>query len=132
MTIYTLDSNIVSYYLKNYADLVERVDTEIKNNCIVISPIVYYEINNWLLKNNSKKKIAIFEKICSDRGIGIIDKNILDIASTIFIKLRRNGIKIDDTDILIAAWCIQNDYTLVTNNLKHFDNIECLKITNWI
>jgi predicted nucleic acid-binding protein len=132
MTIYTLDSNIVSYYLKNYADLVERVDTEIKNNCIVISPVVYYEINNWLLKNNSKKKAAIFEKMCSDKGIGIIDKNTLDIASTIFVKLRKNGIKIDDTDILIAAWCIQNDHTLITNNLKHFDNIERLKVTNWI
>jgi predicted nucleic acid-binding protein len=132
MTIYTLDSNIVSYYLKNYADLVERVDAEIKNNCIVISPIVYYEINNWLLKNNSRKKAAIFEKICSDRGIGIIDKSTLDIASTIFINLRKDGIKIDNTDILIAAWCIQNNHTLVTNNLKHFDNIEHLKVTNWI
>jgi predicted nucleic acid-binding protein len=132
MIIYTLDSNIVSYYLKNNADLVEKVDAEIKNNCIVISPIVYYEINNWLLKNNSKKKAAIFEKICSDRGIGIIDKNTLDIASAIFIKLRKDGIKIDDTDILIAAWCIQNDYILITNNLKHFDNIERLKVTNWI
>jgi predicted nucleic acid-binding protein len=132
MITYTLDSNIVSYYLKNHADLVERVDAEVKNNGIAISPIVYYEINNWLLKNNSKKKAAIFEKICSDKGIGIIDKNALDIASAIFIKLQRNGIKIDDTDILIAAWCIQNGCTLVTNNLKHFDNIENLKVTNWI
>jgi len=132
MTIYTLDSNIVSYYLKNNVNLVEKIDAEIKNNCIVISPIVYFEINNWLLKNNSKKKSAIFEKICSDRGIGIIDKNTLDIASAIFINLRKNGIKIDVTDILIAAWCIQNDHTLVTNNLKHFDNIEQLKVANWI
>jgi len=132
MTIYTLDSNIVSYYLKNNINLVERVDAEIKNNCIVISPIVYYEINNWLLKNNSKKKAAIFEKMCSDKGIGIIDKNTLDIASKIFIKLRRNGINIGDTDILIAAWCLQNDLVLVTNNLKHFDNIEHLKVTNWL
>jgi len=132
MTVYTLDSDIVSYYLKNHAKLVERIDAEVKNNGIAISPIVYYEINNWLLKNNSKKKTAIFEKICSDKGIGVIDKNTLDIASAIFIKLQRNGIKVDDTDILIAAWCIQNGHTLVTNNLKHFDNIENLKVTNWI
>jgi predicted nucleic acid-binding protein len=56
----------------------------------------------------------------------------MDIASMIFVKLQRRGIVIDDADILIAAWCIQNDYILVTNNLKHFENIENLKIENWV
>ena len=132
MIIYTLDSNIVSYYLRNNSKIVEKVDAEIQNNIIVISPIVYYEIQNWLIRNNSKKKAAIFEKMYSEKGIGSIDKNTLDIASNIYIGLQRNGINIEDTDILIAAWCIQNDFTLITNNLKHFENIEHLKVENWM
>ena len=132
MIVYSLDSNIVSYYLKNNSKVIDKVETEIQNNIIVISPIVYYEINNWLLKNNSKKKNAIFEKMYSDKGIGIIDKNTLDIASSIFVKLQKSGVIIENADILIAAWCIQNDYTLVSNNVKHFKNIEHLKIENWI
>jgi len=132
MIIYSLDTNIVSYYLRNNSKIVEKVDVEIQNNIIVISPIVYYEIQNWLTKKNSRKKIAIFEKMYSERGIGIIDKNTLDIASNIYIELQKHGITIDDTDILIAAWCIQNDFTLITNNLKHFENIEHLKVENWM
>jgi len=132
MSIYTLDTNIVSYYLKNTKELINKIDTEIQKNNIVISPIVYYEIQNWLIKNNAKKKIAAFEKIYSDKGIGFIDKNTIDIATIINIKLQKQGIIIDDADILIAAWCIQNDYILVTNNIKHFKNIEDLKIENWI
>jgi len=131
MSIYALDSNIVSYYLKSNQEVINRINVEIQNNSIVISPIVYYEIQNWLIRNNAKKKIAIFEKMYSDKGIGIIDKNTMDIASIIFIKLKKRGIVIDDADILIAAWCIQNGYVLVTNNKKHFENIDDLKIENW-
>jgi predicted nucleic acid-binding protein len=132
MNVYALDSNIVSYYLKNSNELINRIDAEIQNNSIVISPIVYYEVRNWLTGNNAKKKMAVFEKMYSDKGIGVIDKSTMDIASMIFVKLQKRGIVIDDADILIAAWCIQNDYILVTNNLKHFENIENLKIENWV
>jgi predicted nucleic acid-binding protein len=132
MIIYSLDSDIVSYYLRNNSKIVDKIDAEIQNNIIVISPIVYYEIQNWLQRNNSKRKIAIFERMYSEKGIGSIDKNTLDIASNIYVKLQKSGIIIDDTDILIAAWCIQNDYTLISNNLKHFESIEYLKIENWI
>lgn len=132
MSIYALDSNIVSCYLKSNSGLIKRIDAEIQNNNIVISPIVYYEIRNWLIGNNANKKIAIFEKMYSDNGIGIIDKSTMDIASIIFVKLQKRGIVIDDADILIAAWCIQNDYILVSNNLKHFENIENLKVENWV
>jgi predicted nucleic acid-binding protein len=37
-----------------------------------------------------------------------------------------------DDDLLIAAYCIKHNLPLVTNNTKHFTNIEHLKILNWI
>jgi len=76
--------------------------------------------------------MAIFEKMYSDKGIGIIDKGTMDIASNIFVKQQKRGIVIDGADILIAAWCIQNDCILVTNNIKHFNKIEDLKFENWV
>lgn len=36
-----------------------------------------------------------------------------------------------DSDILIAAYCIVNDYTLVTDNTSDFERIEGLKFVNW-
>jgi tRNA(fMet)-specific endonuclease VapC len=32
---------------------------------------------------------------------------------------------------LIAAYCLKHNLTLVTNNTKHFKNIEGLEIVNW-
>ena len=39
--------------------------------------------------------------------------------------------KIKDSDVLIAAFCVINDCTLVTNNTKHFDNIDSLDVEDW-
>jgi predicted nucleic acid-binding protein len=47
------------------------------------------------------------------------------------IKLRKNGITVDDGDLLIAAYCIQNNYILVSNNQKHFEKIENIQVVNW-
>jgi predicted nucleic acid-binding protein len=38
---------------------------------------------------------------------------------------------IDDGDLLTAAYCIKNGYTLVSNNLKHFEKIETIQVVNW-
>jgi predicted nucleic acid-binding protein len=64
--------------------------------------------------------------------MGIIDKEILEISISVYVDLRKQGLVIEDADILIAAYCIKNDCILVTNNTKHFENIKGLKIINWI
>jgi predicted nucleic acid-binding protein len=131
--VYALDTNIVSYLLKGNAKITVKMAKE-KNdgNTFVIPPIVYYEINNWLLKNNSKRKAAIFKKICSVNGIGPISKEVLDIASSIYDNLRKNGVVIETADLLIAAWCIKNNCTLISNNKKHFNRIDLLTVENWL
>jgi predicted nucleic acid-binding protein len=118
--------------LKGNKSIAKKITKE-KNegNTFVIPPIVYYEINNWLLKNNSKSKAEIFRKIYSVNGIGSISKEVLDIASSIYDILRKNGTIIETSDILIAAWCIRNGYILVSNNKKHFINIDKLNVENW-
>jgi predicted nucleic acid-binding protein len=133
MTSYALDTNIVSYYLKNNRDIINKVDNVLADyNRIIISPIVYFEIKRWLLSNNALIKMAAFEKLCSYSGIGIIDKDLLEIATSLYVKLKKQGITIEDADILIASDCIKNNLILVTNNIKHFEMIKELQIINWI
>jgi len=52
-------------------------------------------------------------------------------AATIYAQTRKAGRPVDDNDILIAAFCIVNGYTLVTNNTKHFTDINSLLIVDW-
>ena len=129
---YVLDTNILTYYLKGNEKILDKVDKEAENDNIVIPFYVYFEIMKWLLAVNSKTKLQVFERLFEKYGISIIDKETLDISLAIYIKLRKSGITVDDGDLLIAAYCIKNNYILVSNNIKHFERIENLQIINWI
>jgi tRNA(fMet)-specific endonuclease VapC len=50
----------------------------------------------------------------------------------LYSSLRKSGKTIGDADILIAAIVIKNNGTLVSNNTKHYEAIEELKLINWI
>ena len=128
---YALDTNIITYYLKGNKEILDKVDTEAENDNIAIPPFVYFEIKKWLMALDSKNKLQAFERLFEKYGINAIDKESLDLSLAIYIKLRKAGITVDDGDLLIAAYCIQNNYVLVTNNLKHFKRIENLQVVNW-
>jgi predicted nucleic acid-binding protein len=66
------------------------------------------------------------------QGIGVIDKVVLDIASTVKLKMQKQGKGISDDDLFIAAYCLKHNLPLVTNNTDHFKNVEGLKILNWV
>ena len=52
-------------------------------------------------------------------------------ATDVYAGLIATGKPAEDADIFIASYCIINNYVLVTNNTKHFDDIKELKIINW-
>jgi len=72
-----------------------------------------------------------FKEFLEDVTIFSIDNDVIDIASGLYSDLRRNGKTIGDADILIAAIVIKNKGTLVSNNTKHYENINQLKLINW-
>ena len=46
-------------------------------------------------------------------------------------RLRREGMLIDDFDLLIGCTAIANGLTLVTNNTKHFNRLQGIKLEDW-
>jgi predicted nucleic acid-binding protein len=133
MTVYALDSNTVSYFLRRNQEVTNKVWNAVPaGNQIVIPNIVYYEVKRGLLSIFAPRKIAAFNQLCKSYSVGTMDKETAEIAAVIYSKLKKKGRPIEDADLLIAAFCLQNDYTLVSNNVKHFDNIDGLKIENWV
>ena len=47
-------------------------------------------------------------------------------------RLRKSGKTIDDFDLLIGCTAIAFDLTMVTNNTNHFQNIQNIRLDNWI
>jgi tRNA(fMet)-specific endonuclease VapC len=133
MNVYALDTNIVSYYLREDNTIVSKFNEILQNgDKIAIPPFVYYEVKRGLETVNAVKKLTVFETICSIAISNVIKKDTLDIAVKIYTDLCKKGKIVGDSDLFIAACCIQNDYILVTNNVKHFENIAGLTIENWV
>lgn len=133
MITFALDTNIISYLLKGDKNIAARIAQETeRGNDVIIPPIVYYEIKRGLLAVNATRQMQVFEKLCASTVVGEIDRAVLDVAANTHATLRKAGTPVDDADILIAAYCIRNVYTLVTNNTKHFEVIDGLKHVNWV
>ena len=128
-----LDTDIISYYFngnrKIQEKLLEMVDS---NENISITVINTYEILKGIKWKNNLKKENQFKEFLEDVFEFSIDDEVINIASDIYAKLRKNGKTIGDADILIAAIVIKNNGILVTNNTMHYDGIGQLRIENWL
>ena len=130
--IYALDSNIISYLLKDDAAVYSRLNKAIDDGgrCI-IPPIAYYEVKRGLLAVNATAKTIGFDQLCRDFGVGNMNTYTWDEAARHYALHPGKGQLVEDADFFIAAFCIVNDYTLVTNNIRHFEHIDGLKLVNW-
>ena len=129
---YALDTNTLSYWLQGNTSIAERISRAILHEDeIIIPPVAYYEILRGFKHKPAPKKEAAFSLICSTYGIGDMGIESWEHAAGIYGTSRKEGKPIEDTDILMAAFCFVNGCTLVTNNAKHFDGIEGLHLENW-
>lgn len=55
----------------------------------------------------------------------------LDLYATEKARLRRQGLLIDDFDILIGATAIAHGLTMVTNNRKHLGRLTGITLEDW-
>ena len=81
-----------------------------------------------LLSNNPSKRFEDVETLLSWFRIVDINKEIMLIAAKINVDLRKKGFMIGIQDVLIAASSISANTSLITNNTKHFQKIEGLKL----
>jgi tRNA(fMet)-specific endonuclease VapC len=129
---FALDTNLVSYVLQDRREIHNRVrDTILKGDDFVIPPLVYYEVRRGLLLKDAPLKKAAFENMCYMFAVGRMTLAALDEAARQYAFLRQAGYVVEDADLLIAAFCITNSYTLVTNNIRHFENMQGLRFVNW-
>ena len=132
MSVFALDSNIISFYLRGNTKVIENIEKAIsENHSILITPIAYYEIKRGLQLINATKQLQRFSDFCNLFPVGEFSDYLLDESIKIYVDERKAKRNTEDADIFIAAFCRYNNYILVTDNIKHFQNINGLITTNW-
>ena len=127
-----LDTDTVSYYLKNHSVVVSKVDTYLQQyGFISISIITYYEVMNGLLYKDANRQLDRFNQFVDLNQLVPLDQAITLTAAKTYADLRKAGKVIGHNDILIGATALENDLTMVTNNANHFGRIPNLTMDNW-
>jgi len=132
MSVYALDSNIISFYLKGNSAVIKNIEKAInEEHSIVITPIAYYEVKRGLMLINATKQLQKLESLCDLFPVGEMGNYLLEEAIKVYVHERKAKRNTEDADILIAAFCLQNNNILVTDNVKHFQGIVDLHLVNW-
>jgi len=133
VSVFVLDSNIVSFYLRQNEQIIKNVQSALLDNHeVLISPIAYYEVKRGLMAIKAEKRLKEFAALCRILGVRQLDNTLLDYAAEIYAELRDNKQTIEDADILTAAFCKRHNFMLVTHNTKHFKIISDLNYCDWV
>ena len=129
----TLDTNIITAFLKNDLRVVERVSNYLELfDKLTINIISYYEILRGLKDLGNQEKLRSFEDFIQENELVLIRKDTIEKAAEIYAYLKKDGNLIEDADILMAAIAIVEDLVLITNNTSHFNRVKGLRLDNWI
>jgi predicted nucleic acid-binding protein len=129
---YFFDTNIISYFISGRNLGLNKKILEIPNENRFINWVVQEEILYGVFKKNRidlELKYRDFFEVCN-----IVQSNaeIVEICAKLESHLSTRGLSTQLEDLWVASTCIVNDFVLVTNNEKHFKNINSLKVENWV
>ena len=131
--MYMLDTNILVYAIRHPGDAVNDEIAEHVADDICVSSITYGELKYGVCKSaHPEQNRQALRQMLS--GIPILDFDWLAAGhfGDIFAELERQGQRIGERDMLIAAHARSLNYTLVTNNTREFGRVPGLAIEDWL
>jgi tRNA(fMet)-specific endonuclease VapC len=128
---YLIDTDILIYLIKGNHSIDRRIK-ETESIPKAISVITFGELLFGAKRSVQKEKnIAIVYRLSEVFPIIEINRSTIETFTEIKATLEKNGERIEDFDLLIAATALSMNYTLVTNNTKHYQRIDGIKLENW-
>jgi len=129
--MYLLDTDTVIYSLKGEPavkkNLRDHFHDPMRMSVITLMEL-YYGAHKSLKITSNLAKIKTLE--LSFEIISISEES-AEIFGMTKAHLEKAGSPLDDFDLIIASSALSNNLVLVTNNVRHFQRIEGLKLTNW-
>ena len=125
-----LDTNVVIAFFNGNQEVLKRIQAEIGR--IALSTLVVAELDYGAkASQKAKENIEKLHRFVDIVRVVPFDLDCAKIFGTIKSKLRKLGKPTGEMDALIAATAMSHNALLVTGNIKHFENIESLKVESW-
>ena len=124
------DTSVIVDIMKSNKEAIEKAEEIGKSgSTIAVTSISIFElfvgVELSIKKDQERNKIT---RILNGLSIISFDEDSAREAGRIFAQKRRNGSTIDPEDSMIAGICARRNEILITRNIKHFKDIEGVKI----
>jgi len=131
--IYALDTNTIIHLLSHKSKVINQRNAALELGAqFIIPPYVNFELLRGFRYVQATAKERSYRNLCTWYPIGEMRLETWELAASIYTDLRKAHYTVGDADILIAAFCLIDGYTLVTNNTKDFKNIDGLRFVDWV
>jgi len=131
--VYVLDTNIIIHYLRKQPNVRQNFrNAVINNHDIIIPQVVDYELKRGFRIASAPKQEANYKLLLQDCAIAKMDTQSWEYAEQVYESLYHKRFTVGELDILIGAFCLAHGYTLVTNNISDFMNMDELKLVDWV
>ncbi len=130
---YMLDTNICSYILKKRPASVKAHFNQVHPGDLAISAVVLAELYYGAARHPQGQVILHeINDFISRLSVVPWDEGAAEAYGNLRATLEKSGRPIGAMDMMIAAHAISQKATLISNNLKHFDDIPGLLTDNWV
>lgn len=130
--MFLLDMDTVIYVLKGVpaavSNLKKHIHAPIKIGTITLMELYYGAYKSQKVTSNLAK-IKTLENFLEVIPIG---QEVAELFGKEKARLEKEGVPLDDFDLILGCCALAHNLTLVTNNVKHFERIEGLQVKNWI
>ena len=133
--VYALDANIIIHYLRDNMTVIANLEAAVDNGDYIVIPyLVDYEIRRGYEAKpalNKETHYGILSRCTDFCTVVSMGDGFWSVAAKIYGELYGKRLTVGENDIQIAAFCLHNGYTLVTNNTNDFGNITGLQLVDW-
>ena len=129
---YLIDTDILINSIKGH----QVVNQHIAQHASIpkaISIITFGELLYGAKKSSQRdKNTSVVYRLAEIFPVVGITRSTIEAFTEVKLALDKKGERIEDFDLLIAATALSLNYTLVTNNTKHYQRIQGLQLENWM
>ncbi|MCP3956313.1 MAG: type II toxin-antitoxin system VapC family toxin [bacterium] len=128
---FLFDTNTVSYALRGYGQVNEQI-LEHRPSEIGVSAITVAELRFGAHKRGSRKLHRLLDAFLAPVVEVPFDSRAADRYGKLAAELQSRGETLEMADAMIAAHALELGVILVTHNVRHFDRVDGLEITDWV
>jgi tRNA(fMet)-specific endonuclease VapC len=129
--MYLLDTDTLIYFLKGDESVVEHFRAH-SDQPKALSVVTYGELVYGARKSERvNENLARVHRLAELYPVMEVTRSVMDSFGEIKASLSATGITVDDFDLLIGCTALTLNYSVVTNNTKHYQKIPGLKVANW-